>query len=329
MGTLGQPLLRATVRHDADMLVIIGGSDSYEVKVAPELLGRIEQFLTLLDGTRPVETLADAAGLDRGEVDRLLTALDSQRLLSDATPATAIPGTTALLELEDLTTKLLYETLYRNPYWQAMQDTGRPVPEQVLHGTIVENYHFLFRESWFDAPVLSYPYNRGARVHLIEFFAEESGHDELILRSLVRLGYSRDDLADTLPLRSTAALCNALAWWSRTDPLFFVTTIGVLEGRDLAVDSFVLACERQGLDPLVVGPMRRHAEINLEGEHGSLTRQVFAEIPAVDATTMARLRAQTHLFVELYDDFYRGIWEHYVAASTLLRRISTLTGEAP
>ena len=208
-----------------------------------------------------------------------------------------------------------------------MQQTSQPVPEQVLYGTIVENYHFLFRESWFDAPVLSYAYSRGARVHLIEFFAEEAGHDELILRSLVQLGYSRDDLADTLPLQSTAALCNALAWWSRTDPLFFITTIGVLEGRDLAVDSFVLACERQGIDPLVVGPMRRHSEINLKGEHGSLTREVFAEIPAVDGATFARLHAQTHLFVELYDNFYRGIWEHYITAPTLLRRISMLAGE--
>jgi len=327
MSALRQPLLRAAVLREGDVLIIGGRPDSYEVRVEPELVSRVERFLRSMDGTRPAGALADAAGIDSGKVERLVSALDSQGLLSDAAPVTAAAGTTVLLELEDLTSRLLYETLYRNPYWQAMQQTSQPVPEQVLYGTIVENYHFLFRESWFDAPVLSYPYSRGARVHLIEFFAEETGHDELILRSLVRLGYSRDDLADTLPLQSTAALCNALAWWSRTDPLFFITTIGVLEGRDLAVDSFVLACERQGIDPLVVGPMRRHSEINLQGGHGSLTRQVFAEIPAVDAATVARLHAQTHLFVELYDNFYRGIWEHYLTAPALLRRISVLTGE--
>jgi hypothetical protein len=321
--------LAAPISRKGELILLGDDPDGVEVRVDPDRVAKVEYFLMLLDGSRSVRSVAEMAGIEPDTAERLLGVLDREHLLANAVPAPAIAGVTALLELEDLTCELLYNTLYRNPYWQAMQNLDQPVPEQVLYGTIVENYHFLFRESWFDAPVLSYPYSRGARVSLIEFFAEESGHDELILRSLIRLGYSRDDLADTIPLQTTAALCNSLAWWSRTDPLFFVTTIGVLEGRDLAVDSFVLSCERRGVDPGIVGPMRRHSEINLEGGHGSLTRQVFAEIPAIDAATMTRLRGQTHLFVELYDGFYRGIWEYYSTAPELLRRISSLTGERP
>jgi hypothetical protein len=265
--------------------------------------------------------VAHRVGLNSDESRRVLEALDAHALLTEAKAPDAVAATTVLLDLEDLTSRLLYETLYLNPYWQAMQDPGGTVPDQVLHGTIVENYHFLFRENWFDAPVLSYPYSRATRVSLNEFFNEESGHDELILNSLKALGHSREDLAETIPLRTTAALCNALAWWSRTDPLFFVTTIGVLEGRDLAVDSFVVACERQGVDAGVVGPMRMHSEINLEGEHGSLTREIFGHLAPLSRETVRRLRSQTHLFVELYDDFYRGIWDHYTTAGQLLRRL--------
>jgi hypothetical protein len=297
------------------------------MRVGPDDFGPVLSFLMLLDGSRSVDSAATTAGVERADAIEILEQLDQVFLIGEPESTMSLSGTEALLELEDLTTDLLYNTLYQNPYWQAMQDPTDAIPENVLYGTIVENYHFLFRESWFDAPVLSYPYSRGARVSLNEFFAEESGHDELILRSLMRLGHSREDLADTIPLQTTAALCNALAWWSRTDPLFFITTIGILEGRDVAVDSFVLACEKLGIDPLIVGPMRRHAEINLAGGHGNLTRQVFTEIPAVSTQTMRRLRCQTHLFVELYDDFYQGIWDHYCAAPTLLRRITDLTGD--
>ena len=78
----------------------------------------------------------------------------------------------------------------------------------VLHGTIVENYHFLFRESWFNRPLCS-PYPRRLRVAMIDFFVEENARDELILRSLNALGHSREDLADTIPLQTTAALATA------------------------------------------------------------------------------------------------------------------------
>lgn len=315
-----RPLLTTPV-HVNDQALVLGNERRHEVVVSPDHLESVAEFLRGLDGQSSPEALADRVNLNFEEWRQVLDALEAQDLVTETQQPIAVPAGTALLELEDLTSRLLYETLYLNPYWQAMQGTECAVPDQVLHGTIVENYHFLFRENWFDAPVLSYPYSRSARVSLNEFFSEESGHDELILNALKTLGYTREDLAETIPLQTTAALCNSLAWWSRTDPLFFITTIGVLEGRDLAVDSFVLACERQGVEPGVVGPMRTHSEINLEGEHGSLTREIFSDLAPLSPETLRRLRSRTHLFIELYDDFYRGIWEHYTTAPALLRRI--------
>ncbi|HEY0166889.1 MAG TPA: hypothetical protein VGB75_07600 [Jatrophihabitans sp.] len=333
MVSAARPRLLAGIARVEDLLVLGEGPDAVEVQAPAEHLDTVHRFLTALDGTQEVSAAAAAAGLPLPEAAQLVSQLADQDLVRgdlvrEGGPAhQPISGTAALLELEDLVTGQLYDTLYKNPYWQAMQDPAAVIPELVLQGTIVENYHFLFRESWFDAPALSYPYSRGVRVSLNEFFVEESGHDELILNSLKSLGHTRDDLADTIPLQTTAALCNSLAWWSRTDPLFFITTIGVLEGRDLAVDSFVRACESRDVDPDLVGPMRTHSQINLAGGHGSLTRQVFADIPAISAQTLSRLRARTVLFVELYDDFYRGIWEHYSTATTLLRSISGLVGD--
>lgn len=45
----------------------------------------------------------------------------------------------------------LYLTLYRNIFWQ--HAVAHTLPRRVMEGMVIENYHFLFRKSYFDAPV--------------------------------------------------------------------------------------------------------------------------------------------------------------------------------
>jgi hypothetical protein len=156
------------------------------------------------------------------------------------------------------------------------------------------------------------------------FFGEEYGHDEILLKSLNAVGLSREDMRDAIPLPETMALCNALAYWAHNDPLFFFTTLGLLEGQGLKKDSFIEACERAGLANDFIEPLRIHSNINIGAGHGNLTREIFKNIPALDARTASRLRSQTRLFVELYDGFYAGIWRHYTSEAPLLRRVSEL-----
>jgi hypothetical protein len=224
---------------------------------------------------------------------------------------TNLSGSQALLALEDVCNRLLFERLYRNVFWEHMLDPKADIPLPVFYGMCIENYHFLFREAWFDAPVLSLASNTRVRVLLNEFFHEEYAHDELLLKSLESLGLTREAIFRTPPLRQTMALCNGLSFWARYDPILFCATLGILEGRDIAVDSFVLAAERRGLPESFIGPMRTHANINKGGEHGALTRRIFAEFPALPRDTVARVTRDLHLFVQLYDDFYTGIWNHY------------------
>src|SRR5262249_39749263 len=151
---------------------------------------------------------------------------------------------------------------------------------------------FLFRESLFDSPILGYLASTKARCLINEFYIGEYGHDELVLRALNEIGISREALRDSIPLPETLAMCNALSYWASTHPIFFSSPLRVLEGKDAQVDPFVAACERRGLNPKFIAPMRQHAEINRKAEHGNLTREIFKEIEFVDDETMARMRRQ-------------------------------------
>jgi len=244
--------------------------------------------------------------------------------MRSAAERAAVSGREAILEIEDLQNRLAETTIQREPFWRALMDDPAGVAENVFHGLCAENYHLLFRESYFDAPVLSFAGSAVARKLINTFYVEEFGHDELLLRALGSLGVTREDLLETAPLPETAALYNALAYWARYDPLFFFTTLGPLEGREVEIDSFVGAAQRRGLPAAFVDPIAAHARINKDGGHGLLTRAIFDAIPVVGAADLARLRRLTELFARVYARFYAGIWRHYGAGGALVRRVGDL-----
>jgi hypothetical protein len=233
-----------------------------------------------------------------------------------------------ILELEERLDCLLEQTVQRNPFWGGMRKNPRRVPVPVFWGTCLENFHILAREPLFDGPVLSFSGNRLVREALNQFYAQELGHDQLLLKALTSIGLAADDVRASIPLASTSAFIDALAFWARFDPLFFVATLGVLEGREVAVDAFVLACKARELPREFFGPIEAHARVNAEGRHGELTRRIFANIDVVNDTDRRRIHELLPLFVATYDGFYRGIWEHYgtlaeesISVGTFLRRL--------
>jgi len=214
------------------------------------------------------------------------------------------------------------KSLALNPFWTNIVARPEEVPERVYYGLAIENYHLLFRESLFDSPVLSFQANTQVRLLMNEFYAGELGHDELVLKALGAVGITREQMMDGIPLPETMAVANALSYWAASDPLFFLSTLGILEGKDSPVDRFLEACERRGLDPHFIAPMRAHSEINRKGEHGNLTRMMFQAIPCIDQETVRRMRRQTYLFVEMYDNFFTAIWNHYTTAKDWVRQVS-------
>jgi len=286
----------------------------------------IQGLLARMDGTTSTEKLV-AGGDDASTVEGFIVALDQHALLDDASHPEARSGLEVLLELEDLSADLERRIMYRNEFWEAMRERPEKVAPSVYYGFTIENYHFLHRESYFDSPVLSYQASTGARLIMNEFYREEYGHDELILRGLNAIGIRGEDLAETMPLPGTMAMCNALAYWAMTDPIFFFSTLGILEGNGVKEgeqDFFLDACDAHRLDPAFVGPVRAHARINRDGGHGNLTRAIFRQLPCIDAATVRRLRSRTYLFFDLYDAFYRGVYRHYSTTRTLLRRVSSI-----
>jgi Iron-containing redox enzyme len=301
--------------------------DNHEIVPSDMSPAVLERTLRRFNGESSLaEIVDDEPALSRSAAEELFASLDVAGLVDDAASVSFRSGSEVILELEELVEQYCDETIYQNPFWRTCLAARAPgdVPQKLATGMVIENWHFLFRESYFDAPVLSYVSNTAVRLLLNEFFSEEYGHDEILLKSLNFAGFSREDMRDAIPLPETMALCNALAYWANSDPLFFFSTLGLLEGQGMKHDSFIEACERSELPAEFIEPLRIHANINIGAGHGNLTRSIFQQIPALDANTVARLKSQVRLFVELYDAFYMGVWRYYMSDQPLLRRVSEL-----
>ncbi|WP_433260365.1 hypothetical protein ACQPZF_23940 [Actinosynnema sp. CS-041913] len=288
------------------------------------------RLLGRLDGRTTVEALAGEHGLDGGLVREVVAPAVVWGLVDDGAPAPAAAGLAVLSRLEDVFHRQLEDLIFAGPFWQAVLERPETVHHNVFHGFGLENWFFLFRENEFDAAVLALAENAEMRTMLNGFYHEEHRHDDIVVRAFEPLGVTKDQLVRARPLPTTSSLIRLLSWWARTDPLFFLATIGILEGRldsdtagadgQIAYDAFLSACDRVGVDAGFVGPMREHARVNAGHDHASVSRELFALVPGVDEDTERRWVAKAHLFMEAYAEFFNGILQYYSDPSRPLLR---------
>lgn len=319
-----KPKLYCSLSVQDEGIIAICDDEEFTISPLPFKQELVLAILHRFNGMHTIKELANEYRIEDKNYDKLIELVDSLSefgLIFKNHQVDFVSGIECLLEIEDLQNKLLYETLYENIFWTKCQ-TPKEVPFNVFIGLAIENYHFLYRESWFDAPVLSWQGSKKTRLLMNEFFCEEYGHDELILKSLNAVGITREEIFKTVPLSETLALCNVLAYWSANDPLFFYTTLGILEGKDIKLDSYINAMENNDIVPAeFIYYIKEHSMINLNAEHGNLGRELFKNIPVVSRADVNRLKAQTHLFIDIYNKFYLSVWQHYSSCEKILRLI--------
>jgi hypothetical protein len=332
-----RPILRAELGTAVDgRIELRAGTGTFDIEPTGDVSREtLVQVLQRLDGTLDTVELARLLDLDDARLASILGPAVAMGLVDDVSPPQATSGLAVLSALEDTLNGLMDVMVFRGPFWKAVTESPHELDHNVFYGFGLENWFFLNSETRFDAPVVSHPTSAGLRALLQQFFHEEHGHDDLVAQAFVPLGISRSHLLRARPLPTTTALINLLTWWSRTDPLFFLATVGVLEGRldsgdpgegAPAHDSFLYACEQVGVRSDFVGPLRAHAEVNASHDHGSMSRRLFAEVPGVAATDEQRWHDKAHLFVETYAQFFNGVLDHYARPGRPLLRLLTADG---
>lgn len=285
------------------------------------------QLLQALDGSRSVQDVACAVDWPHEKAVTVLAPMFNAGLVTDEAIPLAVSGCSALSAVEGTLDRHMEVLVYGGDFWTQLQESPKMLPESVYHGYAIENWHFLDAESLFDYPLASLPQSDRLRRLIQDFVIEEHRHDDLLLPAFASLGLGRDDLRGSRPLATTTALISLLITWAKTDPLFMVSTFGILEGRSNAwsqngerVDSFLKACHEAELDREFIEPLQRHASVNASHGHSDSARQMFREIDGVSNEQVENWKAKAILFTETYAAYFQGILDYYSRSDCNLTR---------
>ncbi|HDR7799694.1 TPA: iron-containing redox enzyme family protein [Bacillus tropicus] len=285
--------------HNNNHIVLNYRGDQFELY--PENSVNIKEILTLLnqlDGSKSIdelEVLNKKNGFDN--TLKLIQVLDESCLLYEGLKKvfTGKSGLEFIMELEDLNRiwdRKLGETKLSRLFYE-----GESSKELVI-GWAFEYYHITKRAHDCITPAIAKGHGI-LRKKLIEFLHEEYRHDKLLLKSLTSLGFTEQEVIDSIPTPYTAALSNALAKWAHTDLLTFMAVLFIMEGTDLDGEEYMNALTHYEIDENFIRYQGVHGDINLEGDHGNVSREFYSIIDYISEEDQLRVKKNLLMFQQM------------------------------
>jgi hypothetical protein len=258
------------------------------------------------------------------QVPGLIGEFGRLRLLTESgTGASAklIDGTQLYRELRRVANRVT-NRVASSAFYRALVE-GRAQARQLI-GYGLE-YHWLVRSApGLIAPALASAHGLAGRRLLEEFLASEIGHDKFIGAALQSVGITPDELERHQPLPSTFALGASLGVYARQHPISFKACLFVMEEtRPEFIDAFDRRCVELGMPSSFYLPLRQHADLNSEYDHGDISGDLLALEGAVDAETCMVVKRHLALLIETMVQQEEHILSYYGRTDTPMPRIFT------
>lgn len=279
----------------------------------------IKFFLQLLDGTHTIEQLNEKIDfLQTDEIMDTLSELDEYWMLTEGNPQ-EIQGKTGLefiMDLEDLFAEWQNITK-ENKMTRLILDSH--ASKNLLIGFAFEYYHVTRRCHECVSPAIAKAQGK-IRDKVLEFFIEEYRHDKILIKSLTSLGYDKKEIEQSLPLAYTQSIMNMLSKWAHTDLLSFMAGIFIFEGTDYDGIAYKEALSKYDMPEDFIKYQNTHGDINIEGDHGHVTREFFIDINYVSPEEQIRVINNIRLLNELINRMSEHIIEYYDRPDAVIPR---------
>ena len=321
-----RPNLTCKINFYQSQIVLAQVGREFGFQVNDRSRKKLEKLLSMMDGTNTIEQLQQKFFPHQPEAFApILQSLDEQGFVDGIVQTNLDRGIDTLSELQDLSNDLLDKKSNTNPLWQYFKLGIDSLPVNVLYGFAIEHYYFFSQQCFSQTPSLGWQNSSTVKQAIARLHTQEYEREELLVKALKAIDIARETLTATMPLPETTGLYNALSYWGNFDSLFYFVALGFLSSRiEQNFQLYLQACEQAELDYSFIEAIRKLVNYRLQSQAENIDERIFKEIPYIDRQTKQRFRRQVYLLVEIYDDFYRAIWNHYSSSENLLREIAAI-----
>jgi hypothetical protein len=233
------------------------------------------------------------------EIPMLLVDFDRLRLLVESEARQTDPvlsGAQLYREVRRLGDRVLARVA-KSAFYHALVDGG--ATRDQLIGYALE-YHWIVQAApGLIGPALATAHSTAERALIQDFLKSELGHDRFLRAALQSVGVTPLELDAHQPLPATFALCASLGVYARQHPLSFKACLFLFEwGQPDFVLAFDRRCQELGLPEAFYAPMRAHADLNTEYDHGDISRTLMEVEGAVDRETAVVIKRHVSLMIE-------------------------------
>jgi len=246
----------------------------------------------------------------RSHIHELLTVFDRYGFLTDANwtrPGVSLSGRAFWRELN----AFARQVKARFPFaFSAQLAEGRiDAAKLVLYAT--QYYHVVRIGPRIIAGALAHAARPRTQRLLENFLIEETGHDRLLAEALRGAGLPQTMIDSSMPLPETFALTSYLQVLAEQEPLSFAGTIFLMEEENAEFHvNFVQACHRAGLGESFYGPIKRHAHINDDGDHGNISAELLEDVDLVSPEETTVVKKHLVGLIECLSEIDRAVSSH-------------------
>jgi hypothetical protein len=155
-----------------------------------------------------------------------------------------------------------------------------------------------------------------------DYLKSELGHDKFLAKALISVGITDKQLHQHQPLPSTFSLCAALGVYAKQHTLSFKACLFLFErAQPDFIVQFENHCKFLDLPEEFYLPLRAHADINDDYDHGDISRELMSFHQAVDEEECSIVKRNVFIMVETLLEQEKEIIDYYGGLSARIPRI--------
>lgn len=195
------------------------------VNFTSELGAELCKFLPYLDGKHPIKDIAGQFSISEKEVLHLLQPLYETGVLILCSKS-LVPASTFYAHLMNTERDYRVKSL-QNP------DVNNHNDLEYLKDVLIQNlfalYHYISAFPEHLGGAISHISNPELKEKLCNVLTRNYWHSNMLLKGLMELGYSKEQVKQTPPIPATLGVINYLRWLAKTDLLSYAACLGLTE----------------------------------------------------------------------------------------------------